>query len=220
MERDHVPATFDLRAEHKELMPNHWFVVVSLRNCWGVWQILRRRFSEGFEWGGLRSRQRIVPWRAASMLPHLLQEDWREQLVDSHPAWYWSRLRERHCRPFTGKLWCWHCWIRTNGLMLLNWSWRWLQVQQLLQPRGHIPLLQRKVRSQVPMPMRMQDKQPQTTRARSNGVAGEAAEQQLRSFQRFQKIQVPRQYCLIPSFGFYFTHMLYHRWSYILRHDN
>ena len=90
-------------------------VVVSLRNCWGVWQILRRRFSERFEWGGLRSRQRVVSWRATSMLPHLLQKDWREQLVDSHPAWHWSRLRERHCRPFTGKLWCWHCWIRTMG---------------------------------------------------------------------------------------------------------
>ena len=35
-------------------------------------------------------------------------------------------------------------------------------------------------------------KAAQTTRARSNGIAGPAAQQQLKSFQRFQKIQVTR----------------------------
>lgn len=44
-------------------------------------------------------------------------------------------------------------------------------------------------------------KAARTTRERSNAVAGPAARSQLKSFQRFQKIQVPRQYCLIPSFG-------------------
>lgn len=108
-----------------------------------------------------------------------------------------------------------------NGLILLNWSWRWLQVQQLLQPRGHMPLLQRKVRSQVPMPMRMQEKQHERP---ENGPMQLQVQQRGRSsrvssdFRRSKFLGSTVWY--LASDGFYFTHMLYHRWSYILRHDN